>query len=110
MISHTEALTDDDDYYQVGQVAAPTSILAVEDLPILGDGWPESRMVTWMDIAAYRQRFQAKISSNVVISTQARMSRVTDNVLIQLCNRLVCREAQDHFESLPHDEFFTDSS
>ena len=72
-------------------------------------------MVTWKDIAAYRQRFQAKISSNVVISTQARMSRVTDNVLIQLCNRLVCREshlaslqeAQDHFESLPHDEFFT---
>jgi len=115
MISNTEALTDDDDYHQVGQVAAPTSILAVEDLPILGDGWPESRMITWKDIAAYRQRFQAKISSNVVISTQARMGRVTDNVLIQLCNRLVCREshlaslqeAQDHFESLPHDEFFT---
>jgi hypothetical protein len=51
----------------------------------------------------------SKLRSAVTLSSQR-----TDNVLIQLCNRLVCREshlaslqeAQDHFESLPHDEFF----
>ena len=94
----------------------PASILAVEDLPVLGAGWAKGRMLTWQELEDFRQLFNAKLASNVVISAAARMSRFTQRIILQMLNRLQASKkmtvrnlpaAQQELAAMSHEEFFS---